>query len=240
MMSAWKIPDEDLNAWLDGELPPARHAAVSAWLAYHPDEARRLAAYRADAEAMRRIFGAARRSQPAPANLNRRSFLRVAAAVAGLAVTGGALLSGRVAAKLDPFVEEASAAHAQLLDHVADLSGTPPDRERLSRAMTEHIGEKVELPDTEDLGFRLVAARLFTPLAGPTAQAVYRDRQGQLATLYMRARPGGAEHPVQTYRRGGSNVLFWQDDDFVCVISGVAAADRLEALGNRIYEARES
>jgi len=59
MSTRRRIPEKDLHAYLDGELPPERAAAVEAYLRKHEDEARRLAAYRADGEAIRRIFGLA-------------------------------------------------------------------------------------------------------------------------------------------------------------------------------------
>src|SRR5436853_25092 len=52
-----KINEEELHAWLDGELAAPREATVAAYLVAHPEVARRLAAYRADGEAIRRIFG---------------------------------------------------------------------------------------------------------------------------------------------------------------------------------------
>jgi hypothetical protein len=44
------VGEEDLHAWLDGELPLSRRILVRAFLWLRPAEARRLAAYRADGE----------------------------------------------------------------------------------------------------------------------------------------------------------------------------------------------
>src|SRR5215510_15353419 len=48
MMSIAPITEQELHAYLDGELPDARRAAVEAYLREHPEDARRLEAYRAD------------------------------------------------------------------------------------------------------------------------------------------------------------------------------------------------
>lgn len=45
--------DSQLSAWLDGELTPEDQARAGAWLATHPDAARRVAGWRADQEALR-------------------------------------------------------------------------------------------------------------------------------------------------------------------------------------------
>lgn len=47
-------PDElALHAWLDGELPPAQHEAVTHWLDEHPEEAARVRLWAADRDALR-------------------------------------------------------------------------------------------------------------------------------------------------------------------------------------------
>lgn len=47
------LTDEQLCAWLDGELPPAEHEAVSTWLRQHPDDAARVQAWRDAEQALR-------------------------------------------------------------------------------------------------------------------------------------------------------------------------------------------
>ena len=59
-----RIMEEELHAYLDGELPDARRAAVEAYLREHPDDARRLEAYRADGKAIGRIFSRAGAALP--------------------------------------------------------------------------------------------------------------------------------------------------------------------------------
>ena len=45
-MSETPLTESELQAHVDGRLPAARAAEVEAWLAQHPEEARRIAAYR--------------------------------------------------------------------------------------------------------------------------------------------------------------------------------------------------
>jgi anti-sigma factor RsiW len=56
---AHAVADADLLAYADGQLDPARAAAVEAHLAADPEAAARVAAYRAQDEALRALFGAA-------------------------------------------------------------------------------------------------------------------------------------------------------------------------------------
>ena len=40
------VGEDELNAYVDGELPADRRAVVEAWLATHPDDAAKVAAWR--------------------------------------------------------------------------------------------------------------------------------------------------------------------------------------------------
>src|SRR4051795_12421176 len=57
--------EDELHAYLDGELPEDRRESVEAWLAVHPDDMARVAAWRAQIEAIRSHFGPAA-DEPVP------------------------------------------------------------------------------------------------------------------------------------------------------------------------------
>ena len=52
------VHDDELHAFVDGELPPDRREAVTAWLAEHPEQAAMVAAWQAQAEAFRARYNA--------------------------------------------------------------------------------------------------------------------------------------------------------------------------------------
>jgi anti-sigma factor RsiW len=92
-----KVDDALLSAWLDGELSGAQQADVQRWLDDHPEDLRRLQAWRRDDAALREHFDATL-DEPVPAALRRRLLpvsagsssagWQVAAAVALLLVGG--------------------------------------------------------------------------------------------------------------------------------------------------------
>ena len=83
--------EQDLHAYIDDQLDPARRQWVEAWLAAHPDDARRVEGWRQDAQQLRAAFaGQARGALPEqldPARIRRqiqqrrRSRLATAAAL---------------------------------------------------------------------------------------------------------------------------------------------------------------
>src|SRR5438128_7425091 len=62
------VTDDELHAFVDGELPADRRKAVEAWLAAHPEDAARVAAWRAHSELIRVRYGGIARN-PVPAHL---------------------------------------------------------------------------------------------------------------------------------------------------------------------------
>ena len=118
------VTEAELHAYVDGELPADRRAAVEAWLSAHPDDMARVARWRALADSIHaRYDGVA--AEPLPARFNlaqieraNRSWKTIAAAavIAAFLVGGlaGWLARGASAAAPDPvhtFTSEALAAH---------------------------------------------------------------------------------------------------------------------------------
>src|ERR1019366_2979973 len=69
------VTEEELHAYVDGELPADRQEAVAAWLAAHPDHAALIAGWRAQADSIRARYGAVAR-EPVPERLKLAQVLR--------------------------------------------------------------------------------------------------------------------------------------------------------------------
>src|SRR5262249_57993866 len=63
------VTEAELHAYVDDEIPADRRGAVEAWLASHPEDAARVAQWRAPADAVRARSGILA-SQPGPARLD--------------------------------------------------------------------------------------------------------------------------------------------------------------------------
>src|SRR5262245_58837334 len=89
------VTADELHAYVDGMLPADRTAAVEAWLDSHPEDAARVAEWRALAEVVRDRYGAVA-EEPVPARFDLAKLSRaqspwrmVAAAAVVAAVIGG-------------------------------------------------------------------------------------------------------------------------------------------------------
>ena len=92
------VSEDELNAYVDGELPADRRGAVEAWLATHPDDAAKVAAWRKQAELIRARYGAvADEKPPQRLDVGRLTRRRYGAMAAAAAAVVAAFLVGGVA-----------------------------------------------------------------------------------------------------------------------------------------------
>jgi len=215
------IAETELHAFIDGELPPDRVAAVRAALAAEPALAARAAAYRADKLALRALFGPIADRPLPPAWIARiaghRPARRLAAtrrmAIAAglvLALAGGAgtlLLRGG-----DTILAEAEGARDGTLRPTGSFVAQAGSAYMLQAA----LGLNVRPPDLAKFGYHLVTVDFY---AGPAAGLVYRNAQGAELSIYVRKSHGDARFDL--LRRGKLRVCIWQDD----VVSAVMTAD---------------
>src|SRR6185312_14487466 len=101
------VHDDELHAFVDGELPADRREAVTAWLAENPEQAAMVAAWQAQAESIRARYGAVA-DEPVPARFNLDALMRegrasrgpwrtwAAAAVIAAFMVGGGTLEQRL------------------------------------------------------------------------------------------------------------------------------------------------
>src|SRR5581483_1730137 len=57
MTEHFNISEDELHAYVDGELPAERRGAVEAWLATHPEDAANVAAWRKQADLIQARYG---------------------------------------------------------------------------------------------------------------------------------------------------------------------------------------
>jgi anti-sigma factor RsiW len=247
------VTEDELHAYVDGELPPYRMNAVTAWLADHPDQAALVASWRAQSESIRTHFGAAV-DEPIPQRLkldqvlnqdraNGRSWAAMAAAAAIVAfVAGGAagwMARGASAAAptaSDVFATEALDAHKLYVvevRHPVEVPGS--ERAHMTQWLSKRLGEDLRVPDLQSIGLKLVGGRLLPGPTGAAAFYMYESPSGERFTMYC----AKADMPETALRYTSGEQLaafYWIDDRVAYVISGPADRERLEKVTKAAYE----
>jgi anti-sigma factor RsiW len=248
------VTEDELHAYIDGELPADREAAVAAWLAAHPGEAALVAAWRAQAEAIRARYGAVA-NEPVPQRFNLEQLLRrdrssgrswaaLAAAAAVIAfLAGGAvgwLARGASIASpnsFETYTADAIEAHKLYVvevRHPVEVPGS--ERAHMTQWLTKRLGYQQNIPDLQSLGLKLVGGRL---LPGPTGEAaalyMYESPTGERFTVYC-AKAATQETALRFKAENRFAAIYWVDDQRAFVVSGPADRERLEQVTKMIYE----
>ena len=248
------MTEADLQAYVDGRLPPEARAAVEAWLESHPDDAERVADYRRLSEDLRRAYdpmlGEAvpqRLMQAAP-----RGRLQRWAAVAGwvaLGIAVGAaaawqLYEARPAAAPQADVgavmaRRAAVAHATYSPEVRHPVEVGADQEaHLVAWLSKRLGAPLRAPKLEDVGYSLVGGRLLPGETGPVAHFMYQCSQGTRVTLYVRSEvPSNRESAFRYAKEGNVRVFYWADRKLgYALSSGDISKDDLHKVANAVYQ----
>jgi anti-sigma factor RsiW len=249
------VTEDELHAYVDGELPDDRKEAVHAWLAANPDEAAQVAAWRAQADSIRSRYGAVA-NEPVPERLQLDRIIRNSAdagwstrSIAAMAATiliafvvgGGAgwFAHDATAAapggsdKITADAVEAYRLYVVEVRHPVEVPGS--ELAHMKQWLSKRVGEPLQVPDLQSIGLKLVGGRLLPGPTGAAAFYMYEGPSGERFTIYC-AKAGGPETALR-FKNGERDASFtWVDDKVGYVVSGPADRERLEAVTKTVYE----
>jgi anti-sigma factor RsiW len=166
MIDHLNVSDDELHAYVDGELPADRRGAVENWLATHPEDATKVAAWRKQAELIQTRYGAVA-DEKIPPRLditriarNRRSAWIAAAAAAALVMFVAGGFAGWVvrgvesssSSDLKRFTADALEAYRLYVVEVRHPVEVPGDqRPHLVEWLSKRLGSPVLPPQLEKM-----------------------------------------------------------------------------------------
>lgn len=249
-MNGGAITEADLHAYVDGRLTAARAAQVEAYLASHPEEAARVAAYREQVLALHREYDAVL-EEPVPERLARvRAPLwrRYALRYGGVAVW--IALGGVIGWQLHAYLattertESANWARRAAIAHVVyspevrhPVEVTAAEEAHLVRWLSKRLGTPLKVPHLGAVGYELVGGRLLPGERGPVAQFMYQDARGRRLTLYVRVNPDDSRETAFRYaQEHGVGVFYWLDRKLGYALSGEVDKQELLEVATAIYQ----
>ena len=246
------VTEDELHAYVDGELPADRRETVEAWLATHPEDAARVAAWRAQADAMRARYGAlAQAPVPERLKLDRltrsqrsRAGLAAAAALLAFALGGGVGWMARGASAAAPsmteiFSAEALGAHRLYIGEVRHPIEVGATEKHLIPWLSRRVGTSLRAPDLGAHGLKLLGGRLLPGPRGPAALFMYEGATGERFTIYC----SRAATPQTAFRYSVTDkfaTFHWVENSIGYALSGPADRDRLMNIAKTAYDQMES
>jgi anti-sigma factor RsiW len=257
-MIARPIGDDDVHAYVDGALDPARRAEVETWLAENREAAMRAAFYARTNELLHQRYDHVL-AEPVPGAMSRppsrwRTMIapRSAAIAASWLIVGlgggwfahQALTPPRVVERVvmaPPQMPQLAAiahtAYASEVRHPVEVGAD--EEEHLVRWLTNRMGKPVKAPKLEPLGYRLMGGRLLPGAEGGVAcQFMYENASGQRLTLYIRTpNPDQAETAFRfATEKNGLGVFYWIDRNLAYAISASLPKEDLRKLARAVYD----
>ncbi len=248
------IGEDELQAWVDERVDPARRATVEAWLTAHPVERERLLAERRQRAALRAQLQA-KADEPIPtrlriaalqANARARRLRRlatVAAAVALFTLGAGAgwlandrRAPGIASAPTAGIAQGATAAWRTFVVEVAHPVEVGVAQEaHLLQWLSKRLGRPLRAPDLQPFGYRLIGGRLLPGSAdGAAAQLMYEDEAGRRLTLYVQA-ARGTETAFRFQKDGDAATFAWIDQGFGFAVTASASREELLPIAEAVY-----
>ncbi len=243
------VTEDELHAYVDGEIPADRRGAVEAWLASHPEDAARVAAWRTQAEAIRARYGAIA-SEPVSTRFDldklargARSWRAVAAAVVIVAFLAGGVVgwmahgaSAAAPSRFDVFTAQALDAHKVYVvevRHPVEVTGA--ERPHLVQWLSKRLDYALRVPDLEPSGLKLVGGRLLPGPFGPAAFCMYEGPSGERFTIYY-ARTDSPQTAMRYRAAERFAAFYWVEDGLAYVVTGPVERERLLQVAQGAYD----
>jgi anti-sigma factor RsiW len=248
-MEQTTLSEEDLHAFIDGELDDARAEAVAAIVAASPELSQQVERLVLDKDMIVRAFGplielplpdAMRQAvtgyhPPEPVRAPLRRFFPAAMALAAAIVA--AVIAYPVLSNLggDPLVTEAMAVRAGQVHAERQFADTEiATADARDRLVQTALAVPVKVPNLDKAGYRLTGITAYPDRGGHKAlQISYRDRNGVLFTMYMRQTAGADRFELS--RRKDMQVCVWQNDDLSVVMLGEMPAHEMLKVATATY-----
>jgi anti-sigma factor RsiW len=247
------VTEDELHAYVDGELPDDRREAVEAWLETHPEDAAQVAAWQGQMDAIRARYGNVV-NEPVPAALKldrlirngRRTSIGMTVAAAAIAFLLGGVAgwiardASAIAPKqLDAFASDALSAHRLYIAEVRHPIEVKAGETHLVPWLSKRVGTALRAPDLGRFGLKLLGGRLLPGPNGPAALFMYEGANGERFTLY-----GSPQKQPQTSFRytviDKFAAIHWIESETGFVMSGPADRDRLGKIAQSAYEQMEA
>jgi anti-sigma factor RsiW len=219
--SAFPVGEAELQAYVDRRESVERRAAIEAWLAAHPEDAQRVAAYRLLAERCREAYAPVL-DEPVPEALlavlhrapPRRARLLHAAVVAVAVVLAFFLALFLVPEPPSEIVRRAEVAHAVYAAEVLHPVEARARKELLDW-LSARLHMEVKVPELGTAGLAFIGGRLLPGDNAVAALLMYEGQNGQRVTFYWGPEFRRPEDTGLRFAHGerGTRVYYWLDDE---------------------------
>ncbi len=255
-MNERPITDDDLQAYVDKALDRQRESDVAAYLAEHPDIARRIEIYSAQRADLRAAL-APIATEPLPPNLNLAHMIEAhnqpkwwtqwAVAAAILLMVGGGTGWSLRGLSLPPSEgvatltrEAAMNFNVYAADHIRPVELRAADQGEFVQWASRQLDQRVSVPDLASSGYRFMGGRLVATPHGPAALFMYDNDHGTRIVVLSRRMSVDRNVPMTEHHDGAIAGFAWSRGGIGYSLVGIASPEVLHPLANEIRRQTDS
>lgn len=244
------ITEQELQAYVDGQLDTVRHLEVETYIAQHPDMAHKVKDYQAYNQGLHALFDNTLQ-EPVPDTFKARSqfkryapvYLKAAAMVSALII--GSVFGWIMRGQVEPashstmaMVNDAFASHAVYSPEVRHPVEVTRDQEQhLFSWLSKRIDANVRAPALGSLGYELLGGRLLASEGEPAAQFMYENAQGQRLTLFIRHKKTSESQTAFRYaNQDNVRGFYWIDGDLGYALIGEVDQNIISDAAHAAYQ----
>lgn len=249
------ITEADLHAFVDRQLPPARRAAVEAFLAGNAPARERVAQWEEQRRLLREHLDGVL-DEPLPLRLPLRA--APSRPAWGWALAAGLLIA--LASGMSAWMARGMMDARQLLAQTAQVSASGGFAQRAAVAhlvfasdmrrpvevgadqeqamvtwLTRRLGAQVHAPVLTGVGYELVGGRVLPGGRGAVAQLMYSSPAGQRLTLYVTQEAQGDRTAFSFMQDGPVRVFYWVEGKLGYALSGEVSREELQRVAQEVY-----
>lgn len=248
------VQEDELHAFVDNRLGPARRAEVERLLAQDPQLRARVDAWRWQSEALRAAF-AFKAREPVPrslhfgqlieARLSRTASWRVAAGLVlalSLGAGGGWMARDRQArSDIGWLTAQAASAHRVFAtDQTRPVEIKSDDQAMFVRWMSSRLGHHVGVPDLTSLGYHFIGGRVLAAVSGPAAMLMYDDDAGNRITVYVQPMRDATLAPMRPVDDKALSGYAWINGHVGYSVMTDRDRDAIHTLANKVRDDMKS
>jgi anti-sigma factor RsiW len=256
MTTGRPITEDELHAYVDQALDPARRAEVEDYLAHHPEVARRVAGDVQQRDQLRAAL-APIAEEPVPPELGLAQLLEArqlrrparwqlaiaAVALVGLGGFGGWALRGPASG---PSAPAASSGIAALAEEAADSYRVyAPDRvhpvelraaqqRELVTWVSDRLQRPVAVPDLSAAGYRFMGGRVVATAHGPAGLLMYDDDRGTRMVVLIRPMAIERDTQMAAHESGAVRGFSWAQQGVGYSVVATASPETLHPLADEV------
>lgn len=249
-MNLQKFRQDEISAYVDGELDPERSQAFEIELENNRALKQKVSDYQRMNIGLKEIFDS-NLSQPYPSLDNQKKSnnvqyfkLSIAAGLVSIGIFIGILLQSLFITNdvqtthiENELLSPASFAHAvYTTDKTHPVEVKASSKEHLTRWLSSRLHTEIIAPDLKSINYHLIGGRLLPSTNRMAAQFMYEKKDGSRITLYLRRGVWENQHQSFSFFNSDStNIFYWINGEMGYAVVGKVNRSELLQIADAIH-----